>query len=69
MPTNWISTDEAAELSGYHPEHIRRLIRDGKIQASRKGSMFWIDRESFLVFLRRADKAKTKDRRHGPHSK
>ncbi len=69
MPTDWISTDEAADLSGYHPEHIRRLVRQGKIKADLKGAMFWIDRTSFLAFLRKAEKAKVKDKRHGPRLK
>jgi excisionase family DNA binding protein len=68
MPTDWISTEEAAELSGYHPEHIRRLIRQGKIKASRKGAMFWVDRPSLLTFLKASERAKSKDKRHGPKS-
>ncbi len=64
MATDVISTDEAAELSGYHPEHIRRLIRQGKIKAIRKGTMFWIDRRAFEKFVQNAKKAK--DTRHGP---
>jgi excisionase family DNA binding protein len=69
MPTDWVSTDEAAELSGYHPEHIRELVREGKIKAIRKGTMFWIDKASLLLFVRKATKAKAADRRHGPHPK
>lgn len=66
MPTDWISTHEAAELSGYHPEHLRRLIRQGKISVSRKGNMFWIDRQSLLQYLHESEKAGKKDKRHGP---
>lgn len=43
MPTNsdeWLSVSDAAKLSGYHPEYIRRLIRDGEIEA-RKFSIVW----------------------------
>lgn len=69
MSTEWISTDEAAKLSGYHPDYIRQLIRRGEILANRKGTMFWIDRSSLLAFLRKAKRAQTKDRRHGPRSK
>ena len=36
----WLTVNEAAELSGYHPEHIRRLIREGKIEA-KKFSIVW----------------------------
>ena len=67
MATNWISTDEAAELSGYHTDYIRQLVRRSKIKANRKGTMYWIDRESFLDFLNKEKKAQSQDRRHGPH--
>ena len=66
MPTDWISTEEAAELSGYHPEYIRRLVRRGKIEAARKGAMFWISRASLIAFLKENKKAKAKDSRYGP---
>lgn len=36
----------AAELSGYHPEYIRRLPRQGKIGAEKKGRDWWIDRDA-----------------------
>ena len=56
MTTNsgeWITVSEAAELSGYHPETLRELIRDGKIKG-RKISIVWlVDRESLLAYLAR----------------
>ncbi len=66
MPTDWITTTEAANLSGYHPEHIRRLIRQGKIKAEFKGTMFWVDRRAFEAFLQKTRKTKTADKRFGP---
>ena len=27
MADDWITTRQAVELSGYHPDHLRRLIR------------------------------------------
>jgi excisionase family DNA binding protein len=70
MPTNdWITTQEAAGLSGYHPEHIRRLIRQGKIAAEQKGPMFWISKSSFTKYLRDAEKSAVLDKRHGPKRK
>ena len=33
MAEEWLTTEQAAELSGYHPDHIRRLIRGGDLQA------------------------------------
>lgn len=63
---DWLTTKEASNLSGYNPEHIRRLVRKGKIKAELKGAMFWIDRASFLAYVKDAEKAKKKDKRHGP---
>ena len=51
MDDNWISVEEAAKISGYHPEHIRRLIRGGKVKG-RKFSIVWqVDRASFDAYL------------------
>jgi excisionase family DNA binding protein len=57
MTTNggeWLTVNEAAKLSGYDPEHIRRLVREGKIKA-RKFSIVWmVDRESLLAYTTKA---------------
>jgi hypothetical protein len=36
---------EAAQLSGFHPEYVRRLARQGKIGAEKKDRDWWIDRD------------------------
>jgi len=46
-----ISVEEAADLSGYHPDYMRKLVRQGKILAKRKGPMYWIDRDSLRTYL------------------
>ncbi len=47
----WLTVQEAAKLSEYDPEHIRRLIRDGRIKA-RKFSIVWqVSRESLLAYV------------------
>jgi excisionase family DNA binding protein len=47
----WLTVQEAAKLSGYNPEHIRRLVRENKIQA-RKFSIVWmVNRVSLLAYL------------------
>lgn len=51
---DWLTVNEAAKLSGYDPEHIRRLIRDGEIIA-RKFSIVWmVDRKSLLEYVKKA---------------
>ena len=47
----WLTINEAAEISGYHPEYIRRLIRDREIEA-RKFSIVWqVKRESLNSYI------------------
>jgi excisionase family DNA binding protein len=66
MATNngeWLTVSEAAKLSGYHPETLRELMRDGKINA-RKVSIVWlVDRESLLAYM---EKAKAMGEKRGP---
>lgn len=52
---NLLSVNEAAELSGYHPEHIRRLIRDGKIKAQKFASVWQVDRYSLQIYIRKVE--------------
>jgi len=67
MPNDeWISAEEAAKLSGYNHEHIRRQLRQGKIKGRLKGRMYWISKNSLLQFLREARKSHNRDKRHGP---
>jgi excisionase family DNA binding protein len=61
---DWITTQEAAELSGYHPEHLRRLLKRGDIEG-RKVSIVWlINRRSLLEFVAQAEQSD--DKRRGP---
>jgi excisionase family DNA binding protein len=66
MATNageWLTVSEAAKLSGYHPETLRELMRDGKIHA-RKVSIVWlVDRESLLAYMA---KVKAMGEKRGP---
>ena len=50
MP-EWLSTEEAVQLSGFHPEYIRELARAGKIGAVKKGRDWWIDRDLLREYL------------------
>jgi len=50
----WLTVNEAAELSGYNPEYITRLIRQGMITA-RKFSIVWmVNKESLLSYKAQA---------------
>ena len=53
--SKWLTVNEAAELSGLHPEYITKLIRRGKIEA-RKFSIVWqVNRESLLAYLAKVE--------------
>jgi excisionase family DNA binding protein len=64
MAEQWLTVNEAAEISGYHPVYLRRLIRGGEITAEKKGNAWWVDRKALLAYLEAAQKSS--DRRWGP---
>jgi len=51
----YVSVDEAAEITGYAPAYIRRLLRQGKIQAEKKGTMWWVGLESLKAYKQEMD--------------
>lgn len=56
--TDYISTIEAAEMSGYDPSHLCALCRQGKLTgAMRKGGAWLIPRISILAYGRKRNKA------------
>ena len=64
MIDDWITTREATELSGYHPDHLRRLIREGSIAAHKFGIVWQVSRQSLLDYLKEA--RDSTDKRRGP---
>lgn len=58
---------EASEKTGYNEEHLRRLIRQGKIQATKVGPTYLIHAESLDKYM--ADIQDTDDARVGPRKK
>ena len=64
MIDEWMTTREAAQLSGYHAEYLRTLIRDGRIEARKFGIVWQVSRPSLLEYMRQAESSD--DRRHGP---
>ena len=60
----WLTTEQAAELSGYHVNYLRRLIRRGDLEG-RKVSIVWlIRRQSLLDYMAQAEQSD--DKRRGP---
>ncbi len=56
MPTDWITTDEAVSLSGYHINYIRYLIKLGKVKGQKWGRSWMVSRSSLLAHIRKAEK-------------
>jgi hypothetical protein len=65
MIDDWITTREAVEISGYHPDHLRRLIRAGDVEARKFGIVWQVSRQSLLSYLK--DAQDSTDKRRGPH--
>jgi excisionase family DNA binding protein len=53
---DWISVTEASKLVAYHPDHLRVLIREGKIKARKIVTVWQVDRTSLMAYLRNQDK-------------
>lgn len=66
MAETWITTVEAAELTGYHLVHIRRLIIADKVKGRKFGPLWQVERSSLLAYVRKAEKLGAK---RGPKGK
>ncbi len=63
----WISISDAADLSGYHPEYIRRLIRNGEITAKKFSIVWQVNKRSLIDYLKEA--TSKEDKRYTPKNK
>ena len=57
MSEDWITTTEAAEISGYHSEHIRRLLRQEVIQGRKFGPIWQVEQKSLRAHMNRMKNA------------
>ncbi len=56
MAEDWITTADAAELSGYHVDHLRDLLAEGRIKGKKWGREWMVSRESLAAYVRRVEK-------------
>jgi excisionase family DNA binding protein len=63
---NWITTSQACELSGYHPDYVRKLLQSGRINGRKWGNSWMVDRSSLVAYLERVE---SKGGRRGPKRK
>ena len=50
----WLTVHDAAKLSGYNPDYIRELIRQGRIKAQKFSIVWMVSRDSFSEYLKKA---------------
>lgn len=55
MGDGWITTREAVKLSGYHLNHVRRLIRMGQVKGRKFLTVWQVSKSSLLAYLRRQE--------------
>jgi len=60
----WVNTLQAAEVSGYTVQHIRRLATWGKVVGKQVGRAWLIDRASLLAYKVAMDRLGTS--KHDP---
>lgn len=53
---DYILVKEAAAITGYHAEYIRRLLRKGTLEGRRVGWSWFIRRESLRTWLQEESK-------------
>ena len=51
--THWISVPDAAHISGYHPEHLRKLLKAGKIHGRKFATIWQVDEASLRAYRQR----------------
>jgi excisionase family DNA binding protein len=64
---DWLTVQDAAKLSGYRADHLRELIRNGKVEAQKFGPLWAVSRQSLVAYMNEA--LRSMDKRHGPKSK
>ena len=51
FPTDWITANEGAQISGYSPVTLRWLVREGRIKGLKRAGVWFLDRSSVLAYV------------------
>jgi len=62
--TNHISVQTAASYSGYSTQYLRRLLRIGKLEGTKIGQLWLVEKGAFDHYIEQAQDAT--DHRFGP---
>ncbi len=63
MGEQWLTTAQAAQLTGFHPDYIRKLMQQGKIEGKKWGREWQVSRASLLKYVKQVEKL---GKRRGP---
>lgn len=55
MADDWLSITEASKLVGYHPDHLRVLVRQGKIKSRKIVTVWQVSKASLLTHIRNSE--------------
>lgn len=50
--TEWITIKEAAKLTEYSVQYMRRIVRQGRVQARKWANVWMVHKESLLEYQR-----------------
>jgi len=53
---DWLTTYEAARISGYNPDYIRQLIRSQKVQGRKWGLSWQVSWQSLEQYKKKTEK-------------
>lgn len=62
MADEWLTIEQASKLSNYHAEHLRELMREGKVKGQKFGIVWQVSKKSLLAHIAAAKKSKDKRR-------
>lgn len=50
-PIEWLTTEEAAALTGYNVRYLRQLVNEGKVTSVKRGGLFWLEKKSIQAYV------------------
>lgn len=62
----WLTSYDAARMSGYNPDYIRQLIRSKKVLGRKWGISWQVNRQSLMKYIAMSEK---QGERRGPKPK
>jgi excisionase family DNA binding protein len=63
---DFITVEEAIRLSGYTAQYLRRMARQGRIQAMKFGHFWMVNLKSLQGYIERTQSLGIEDKRYGP---